>query len=200
MVLLEGSQPLSTTPDDLTLIYSRGVGANSDIFAFSEGDNVPREPIYSSTGIITNSRISPDGNWVSYVSVETGINQVYVHPYPDISSGKWQISINGGNEPIWDADSKSIYFIGAEDQLYSVTNLNSDEDQFSASLPEIVLDLENVQFNRTRNYAVHPSGDKFLFMRSPETEGLLNTDVVSLVMVENWFEELKRLAPTESLD
>ena len=200
VVLLEGDLPLSATPDDSTLIYQRGVGANRNVFAFSGDDNVPGEPLFSNTGVITNSTVSPDGNWISYASIETGINQIYVHPYPDTSSGKWQVSINGANEPMWDSDSKVIYFIGAEDQLYSVTNLSSDNAQFSASLPEIVLDLENVQFNRTRNYAVHPSGEKFLFMRSPDREGLLNTDVVSLVMVENWFDELKRLAPPEEID
>ena len=197
MVLLEADQPLSTTPDDTDLIYSRGVGVNRNIFSLSEGV-ASNEPLFSNTGVISNSRISPDGNWITYVSVESGINQIYVHPYPDVNSGKWQISISGGNEPIWSADSSQIYFIGAEDELYSVTNLNTQTEQFSASLPEIVLELEDVQFSRVRNYSVHPSGEKFLFMRSPRTEGLLNSDVVSLVMVENWFEELKRLAPSQA--
>ena len=76
--------------------------------------------------------------------------------------------------------------------------MNTQTEQFSASLPEIVLELEDVQFSRLRNYTVHPSGEKFLFMRAPRTEGLLNSDVVSLVMVENWFEELKRLAPPQA--
>ena len=200
MILRDGDEPLSTSPDDSILLYSKGVGADRNVFAFSQGEDITAEPIFLNSGDITNAKISPDGNWVTYVSVETGINQVYVHPYPDVSSGKWQISINGGNEPTWGLDSKSIYFIGAEDHLYTVSNVNSTNGQFSASLPEIVLDLDDVQFNRLRNYDVHPSGEKFMFMRTPETDGVLSTDVVSLVMVENWFEELKILAPLRSFN
>ena len=55
-----------------------------------------------------------------------------------------------------------------------------------------------MQINRTRNYDVHPFDEKFLFLRDPGTVGLLNADVVSLVMVENWFEELKRLVPIDT--
>jgi serine/threonine-protein kinase len=198
LLVQEAVLPLTTSPDDLTLLFERGVGIERNVYAFSEAEEISLDPIFSNSRDITNSKISPDGKWISYVSVETGINQVYIHPYPEVDSGRWQVSINGGNEPVWRSDGKSIYFIGSEDQLLRVTNLSDSDSQFSASFPEIVVELDDVQINRTRNYDVHPFDEKFLFLRDPGTVGLLNADVVSLVMVENWFEELKRLVPIET--
>ena len=51
--------------------------------------------------------------------------------------------------------------------------------------------------NRARNYDAHPIDEKFLYMQVPARDGVLNSDIVSLVMVENWFEELKRLRPVD---
>ena len=48
---------------------------------------------------------SPNGNWISYVSNESGANQIYVRPYPDISSGKFQISATDAVSPIWSQKS-----------------------------------------------------------------------------------------------
>ena len=198
LLVQEAVLPLTTSPDGLTLLYERGVGIERNVYAFSEAEEISLDPIFSNSRDITNSKISPDGKWISYVSVETGINQVYIHPYPEVDSGRWQVSINGGNEPVWRSDGKSIYFIGSEDQLLRVTNLSDSDSQFLASFPEIVVELDDVQINRTRNYDVHPTDEKFLFLRAPGTVGLLNADVVSLVMVENWFEELKRLVPIDT--
>ena len=198
LLVQEAVLPLTTSPDDSTLLFQRGVGIERNVYAFSEAEEMSLDPIFSNSRDITNSKISPDGKWISYVSVETGINQVYIHPYPEVNSGRWQVSINGGNEPVWRSDGKSIYFIGSEDQLLRVTNLSDSDSQFSASFPEIVVELDDVQINRTRNYDVHPTDEKFLFLRAPGTVGLLNADVVSLVMVENWFEELKRLVPIDT--
>ena len=42
-------------------------------------------------------RISPDGRWVAYTSNESGQNQIYVRPFPEIEGGRWQVSTTGGS-------------------------------------------------------------------------------------------------------
>ena len=44
----------------------------------------------------TNSRLSPDGRFVAYLSNESGRFEIYVRPFPQ-GGGKWQISANGGD-------------------------------------------------------------------------------------------------------
>ena len=195
IVVQDGVVPLSFSLDNSTLIYGKGLGTNRNIYSMQLGSEAPSEPLLPGSTNISNAQISPDGNWISYVSLETGINQVYVRPYPKIELGKWQVSLDGGREPTWSSDNKFLYFVFG-DNLFEIANLSRDIEEFSAGLPQIVGDLSGKQGNLQRNYDVHPTEGKVLFMQTPERGGVLNTEITSLVMVENWFEELKRLAPS----
>ena len=44
----------------------------------------------------TDPQISPDSRWIAYVSGETGKDNVFVRPFPEVTGGKWQISTDGG--------------------------------------------------------------------------------------------------------
>lgn len=44
-----------------------------------------------------------------YVSDESGQYEVYIRPYP-VGEGKWQVSVNGGEEPIWSHDGKELFY------------------------------------------------------------------------------------------
>ena len=48
-----------------------------------------------------NAALSPDGRWLAYNSNETGQYEVYVQPFPDVDRGKWQVSTDGGEWPVW---------------------------------------------------------------------------------------------------
>ena len=50
-------------------------------------------------------RFSPDGRWLAYVSDESGRYEIYVQPYPG-PGGKWQISTEGGTEPLWNRNGR----------------------------------------------------------------------------------------------
>ncbi|MEK7855759.1 MAG: hypothetical protein AAB288_06690, partial [Acidobacteriota bacterium] len=52
---------------------------------------------------------SPDGKWIAYMSDESGRFEIYVRAF-DGSSGKRQISLNGGGGPRWSRDGKNIFF------------------------------------------------------------------------------------------
>ena len=41
--------------------------------------------------------LSPDSQWLAYQSNESGRNEIYVRPFPDIDSGRWQVSNDSGS-------------------------------------------------------------------------------------------------------
>lgn len=55
--------------------------------------------------------VSPDGNWIAYLSDETGTNEVYVASYPDLA-GKRAVSNGGATGPRWSADGRELYYVG----------------------------------------------------------------------------------------
>ena len=52
---------------------------------------------------------SPDGRWMAYVSDESGRQEVYVRPFPG-PGGRFQISSNGGAEPVWTRAGREILY------------------------------------------------------------------------------------------
>ena len=55
-------------------------------------------------------RFSPDGRWVTYVSDESGRDEIYVRPFPG-PGGKWQVSSGGGARPRWSSDGSGLVFL-----------------------------------------------------------------------------------------
>ena len=53
--------------------------------------------------------ISPDGRYLSYMSNETGVNEIYIKSFPT-GEGKWQVSTNGGAWAKWSRSGDSIIY------------------------------------------------------------------------------------------
>ena len=58
-------------------------------------DSVPRKLLQSRYDTFAMT-LSPDGRWLAYVSDESGSNEVYVRPFPNVDSAKFAISVGGG--------------------------------------------------------------------------------------------------------
>jgi serine/threonine-protein kinase len=65
--------------------------------------------------------LSPSGRWIAYESTETGQDQVYVRPFPDADGGKWQVSTEGGFNPMWAHDEEELFFIDAAGNMVVAT-------------------------------------------------------------------------------
>jgi len=65
------------------------------------------------------ARLSPNGQWLAYQSDESKRNEIYVQTFPT-PGGKWQVSTNGGERPVWSRDGKELYFLGADGKMMAV--------------------------------------------------------------------------------
>src|SRR4029077_14041200 len=93
--------PTSISPDGkLAFFYKRDPKTESDIWMVPlEGDLKPAV-VLQTPFIESAAKISPDGKLLAYHSNESGHFEVYVRSFPG-PGGKWQISTNGGNGPVW---------------------------------------------------------------------------------------------------
>jgi len=57
----------------------------------------------------------------------------------------------------------------------------------------VLFDLSGYRFNQGGAYTVAPDGERFLMIKRSE-----ETSTTELILVQNWFEELKRLVPTDN--
>lgn len=136
---------------------------------------------------------SPDGHWMAYTSSESGRQEIYVRPFPG-PGGEVQVSSEGGREPLWSRNGKQLFYVGgAKEDEYWVADVRTD-GSFSSSTPRLL--FKSDQFPRaspTRTWDISLDGQRFLMVKFGEQK---TQPVTELILVQNWFEELKRLAPT----
>jgi Tol biopolymer transport system component len=131
---------------------------------------------------------SPDGRWLAYSSNETGRLEVYVSPFPDVESGKVQVSSDGGRDPLWANSGSELFYLDFERRLIAAR---------VATVPSFtVLQRETLFTNPPRTmsqritdfYDIAPDDQRFLMGRLAAGA---SPDVFGVVLVQNFFEELK---------
>lgn len=139
----------------------------------------------TSRGQHTTARISPDGRWVAYRSNETDRLEVYVKPFPSLDR-RYQISLAGGEQPVWSRDGRRLYYID-ESRLLSASL------SFSPSFAVIGRDtlLQNIIGNpipptsaNHANFDVAPDGRSVVFLRG-------GTSIADVIVVHDWKQELR---------
>ena len=144
-VYAEPSNPVWITPDarylGITKHSSEGRGDIGMIDLENSSEYIPIADRDDATQVL--SRVSNNGQYVAYTSSQTGDYQVFVQTLPP-SGREWQVSIEGGEEPLWSANDDTIYWRNG-DRLYSASVSYGDGTP-SFGQPEIVYEgaFENV--------------------------------------------------------
>ena len=135
--------------------------------------------------------ISPDGRWLAYVSERTGAAEVWVQAYPEGTAVR--ISAQGGYEPHWSPEGRELFYL-QDTAMMAVPVVT--ENEFSFGTPaELFRGGFSVFPDRfVGSYDVAQDG-RFLMIR-PDAASREVSGSASIVVVENWTEELKRLVPT----
>jgi eukaryotic-like serine/threonine-protein kinase len=182
--------PMSWSPDGQLLAFSEINSATGyDIWVLRLSERKAqvflRTPFNESV-----PRFSHDGRWLAYVSDESGRYEIYVQPYPG-PGGKWQISTEGGTEPVWNPNGRELFYRSGNKMIaVDITT----QPGFAAGKPRVLFERQYVPTPLTSpDYDVSPDGQRFLMLKSIESAGSAPTQIN---VVLNWFEELKQKVPT----
>ncbi len=119
------------------------------------------KPLADAPGTQWGVTFSPDGHYFAYTTTETGIEEIFVSTLPE-GQGKWQVSVESGEQPVWSRDGRHIYYV-KDDSIWDV-DVNT-KDGFHSSAPRKLLTgpyvLRTAPF---RNYDVGPDG-RFALIR-----------------------------------
>ena len=108
---------------------------------------------------------SHDGNWIAYVSNESGANEIYVVPYPG-PGGKIQVTNSGGMSPAWRRDGGELYY-QTEAGLRAMAVTPGTQLKFGP--PRLLFGGNFVMDSREdgpRGYDVAPDGKRFLMIQT----------------------------------
>ena len=74
---------------------------------------------------------SPDGQWLAFVSDKSGVDEIYVRPFPGPGQ-EFTISTGGGKEPVWSRDGSELFYRSAADLMVVTVDLGAT---FGAGTP-----------------------------------------------------------------
>jgi len=138
--------------------------------------------------------VSPDGRWMAYQSNVSGRNEIYVERYPELGN-RQQISTGGGRIPLWSRSGRELFFTSLDSRQMFAVPVQSGTT-LVAGRPQVLFEYAmQVPAGGARPYDIAPDG-RFFIIRSGQADAVGAT-ASNLIVVQNWFEELKRLVPTK---
>jgi serine/threonine-protein kinase len=180
--------------DELIFAQQAGSGTTLDVLVLDLSAEGPPRTLLATAFDEQRPALSSDGRWIAYESDETGQKEVYVRPYPDVDTGKWQVSTNGGAQPLWSADNSKLYFLSADQMMEAEVET---DPTFRRRAPQALFGLDGFQIaaSTLRSYDISADGERFLMMKGvgPAT----TPGTFKVIVVQNWREELERLVPTQ---
>jgi WD40-like Beta Propeller Repeat len=169
------------TPDRRYLAYGVMEGEESSIMAV--GDGKPRRVV--GPGSMWGGRLSKDGRWLAYYSLQAGNFEVYVTPFPE-AGRRWLIA--DGTDPAWGRDGAEVYYrsgarlMAARIDTTAGVRVLSHRVVIEPFLPPLYDDYD-IDLHGRRLVMVRPAG---------------STHGREVMMVLDWFTELRQLARSSS--
>jgi serine/threonine-protein kinase len=162
-------------------------GAGDLVGVRTAGDTTP-VPLIASPFTELHPALSPDGRWLAYTSNESGVNEVYVRPFPAANGGRWQVSNGGGSEPRWSGDGREIFFLDAGNRVVAAQVRGAPTFALVGSTPLFSAASYTIDaFHQA--YDVSPDGRAFYFL-SP-LPAARNAPGPQLVRVDNWLADVR---------
>ena len=155
------------TSDGRRMVFMERTGpspasANWDIWITPVDSSAAARPLLNNRFNELSPEVSPDGNWLAYMSDETGENVIYVRRLSE-GGGRLRVSSGGGSLPQWSPQGRELFYRNG-DSIYVVP---------VAYGKELTLGSPKVRFvlpNPAADFDIHPDGHHVVFVRPPTVE------------------------------
>jgi serine/threonine-protein kinase len=105
--------PMQSFPTDVSrdaryvAYYGGEPGGEIDLFVLDLTSRQTRR--LALPGAQRGARFSPDGRWLAYESLEGGLSQIVVQPWPSLDA-RYVVSATHSTEPVWSRNGRELFF------------------------------------------------------------------------------------------
>jgi Tol biopolymer transport system component len=184
----EEAVPWTWSPDGAFLLFRKMMPPKLWLMHLPDGK---ASPWLQTPFLEASAAFSPDGRWIAYSTNQTGADEIWVRPFPGPGTPT-RVSDGGGERPIWKRDGKEIYFENHGKMVSA--RVASQSSAFRSETPRVVFDggfMHDDTDANLRFIDAVPDG-RFIAVEPEQASG-----AASIVVVQHWEEELKRLVPTK---
>ena len=175
--------PDDWSPDGKYVLYSNhDPKTKTDLWLLPLAGDRKSFPYLQTPATEVFGHFHPNGKWITYVSDESGQREIYVQSFPTSKGGRWQISVSGGETPMWRKDGKELFYAAPDGTIMSV-DIKSSDSSFASGTPSTLFKLPGqVLLGSGRSdYLVSADGQRFLIAAPVE-----NTVSLPITVVLNW--------------
>jgi serine/threonine-protein kinase len=159
-----------------------GAGGQRDIWIAPVDSPSALHPFIATEADEFSPAVSPDGQWLAYISNESGRFEVYVRPMT-VAGGRVQISTHGAIEPLWSPTGEELFY--RADQKIMAARITWRDGAASVQREALFDDVFASNGTAHAAYSVMPDGNHLVFGKSAGEEP-------KTIIVLNWFEEVRR--------
>jgi serine/threonine-protein kinase len=167
------------------LVFREFRATLEDIFAIRPGIDTSRAVVANTPFNEMDPRFSPDGQFVAYASDESGQLEVYVRPFPRVGQWRLQVSVQGGQSPVWDRRTGALCYLDHAGVMWSATVRAGPQGTVQAR--KRLFETASWRGTGPGDYDISPTDGRFLMLRPLS----LRRDV-DLVFVEQFTRDLER--------
>ena len=185
---------LMTSPSDNSVQATSFTSDGRTVVLGTEGEiwQVPMEGERTPTPVVQGefagpAEVSPNGKWLAYSSNQSGQRDVYLQPYPG-PGPTVPVSIGGGDAVRWSQDSSELFYQQGTRMMAVAVNADG-----TVGTSTVLFDGD-YRVGGAVQYQVALDG-RFLMLRTGDASTTDEVPTQVVLLVENWFEELKRLVP-----
>ena len=177
--------------DGTWLVFRVGAFQAGDIYAIRPGVDSVAVPLEVTEFQELSISLSPNDRWLAYVSNNTGRDEVYVRPFPpDAGSGLVQVSTDGETGPVWAHSGRELFYRNGANELVAVQV--TEGPTFVAGQQEVLFPMDGYLIaSGHAMYDVSADDRRFVMLRI----GDAGTAAAELILVTNFFEELRQRVP-----
>jgi Tol biopolymer transport system component len=163
---------------------------NRDVYGIRPGQDSVATPLLTGPFMEQGAALSPDGKWLAYTSNESGQDEIFVRPFPNTNTGRWQISTRGGAAARWSRSGRELFFEDGSGDLMVVPI--TPGGTFAPGEPRRLFRRQGafVMSAVVPYYDLTPDDQRFVMVRLTANDQAPGAG--QLVVVDNWFEELRR--------
>ena len=191
--------PMSWSSDGELVFHELRGGGNANIGMISLSDADQPTWIMETEFSEGNPAVSPDGRWLAYSSNESGQDEIYVRPFPNVEGGKWLVSRDGGQTATWGPSGTELFFraVDSAGQRSMMVVEAETDPTFNPSTVRAMFSGSRylILARAGRPFDIDPSGERFLMITDPRLQEIGNAVSAPITVVLNWFEELKARVP-----
>jgi Tol biopolymer transport system component len=146
---------------------STQAATGSDAAIIRNAGKGPLEPLVASRFDESYVGASPDGRWISFVSNQSGREEVYLR---DLAGERDQVLVSndGGNEPVWSPDGRELFYRETrQDNPYLIAAQIMTSPALTVTGRKRLFPIGDIVSTAPHpNYGISPDGKTFVMVRS----------------------------------